>query len=515
MADKIVSWGGIESKSTDGMGITGSLRILNTNTSSSVLLDISGSTNNSFTFRSNPLLDAGQNGLRVNVSAAGYDANSSRVAYNFQVGGTSYFTIANYGLATFSQGIESKTMLLQYNPSSGTTLRVYAQGASGNAIETGGSEGTVHLGSNTVNTKVNEILRITGKGATSSTTALLVQNANASASFQVKDNSEVVFATPDYTPTDGNNPFSYLSKTRVGIYVAVAGNNTGISYEGGQIYANIGYGLSNPKFTPTGNNQWVTNANFTSQGNIIANNFYLGTNGGYFSAPSTGTDLYAVFAGSTSASGQGRILMYGETHAPKKGKLELYSGTDPLYGVISFLPGNTEAARFTPDGRLNIGAITGSAKLLISGSSNSVLLEIDSPAVNNILYVSGSGNVGIGTSVPSASLHVSGAILNYPINLPTASGTASMDCSKSNFFNLTLSGSYTLFLSASNIQPGQTINLRVIQPATSGSLNYGSQFKFAGGIPYSASATSSTVDIISFISYDTAVLYGSAIKNLS
>jgi hypothetical protein len=124
------------------------------------------------------------------------------------------------------------------------------------------------------------------------------------------------------------------------------------------------------------------------------------------------------------------------------------------------------------------------------------------------LNVSGSGNF-------TNNLTVTGSVLNQPLTLPTASGTASMDCSKSNFFNLTLSGSYTLFLSASNIQPGQTINLRVTQPATSGSLNYGSQFKFAGGIPYSASATSSTVDIISFISFDTTTLYGSAIKNLS
>jgi hypothetical protein len=147
------------------------------------------------------------------------------------------------------------------------------------------------------------------------------------------------------------------------------------------------------------------------------------------------------------------------------------------------------------------GNNAGHLSLITSGSSR--------------IYVDYSGNVGIGTSTPSASLHVSGAILNYPITLPTASGTASMDCSKSNFFNLTLSGSYTLFLSASNIQPGQTINLRVTQPATSGSLNYGSQFKFAGGIPYSASATSLTVDIISFISFDTTTLYGSAIKNLS
>jgi hypothetical protein len=154
----------------------------------------------------------------------------------------------------------------------------------------------------------------------------------------------------------------------------------------------------------------------------------------------------------------------------------------------------------------------GSLAFYIQTGSSQV---VDETTFREIARFNSSGSFGIGTTTPSASLHVSGAILNYPITLPTSSGTASMDCSQSNFFNLTLSGSSILFLSASNIQPGQTVNLRVTQPATSGSLNYGSQFKFAGGIPYSASATGSAVDIISFISFDTTTLYGSAIKNLS
>jgi hypothetical protein len=40
-------------------------------------------------------------------------------------------------------------------------------------------------------------------------------------------------------------------------------------------------------------------------------------------------------------------------------------------------------------------------------------------------------------------------------------------------------------------------------------------FKFPGGIPYTASASGSTVDIISFISFDSSTLNGTAIKNLS
>jgi hypothetical protein len=126
----------------------------------------------------------------------------------------------------------------------------------------------------------------------------------------------------------------------------------------------------------------------------------------------------------------------------------------------------------------------------------------------------GVGNV-LQARITTASFAISSSLIGEVLTLPTASGTASMDCSQGNFFTLTLSGSYTLHLSASNIQPGQTINLRITQPATSGSLGYGSAFKFAGGIPYSASATGSAVDIISFISFDSSTLYGSAIKNLS
>ena len=55
-----------------------------------------------------------------------------------------------------------------------------------------------------------------------------------------------------------------------------------------------------------------------------------------------------------------------------------------------------------------IGTTTPTARLHISGASNSGLFEIDSPAQNNIIYVSGSGNVGIGTGTPTNTLQVAG-----------------------------------------------------------------------------------------------------------
>jgi hypothetical protein len=459
------------------LNVTGSIGILNTNPSSSVLLDITGSTNNLLTFRSNPLLDAGQNGLRVNVSTAGYDANSSRVAYNFQVGGTSYFTIANYGLATFSQGIESKTMLLQYNPSSTTTLRVYAQGSAGNAIETGGSEGTVHLGSNTVNTKVNEILRITGKGTTSSTTALLVQNANASSSLVINDAGYVgIGASPSTTspvylyqntgssisdleifheyPTsvtqrayanltlttkqpNGNHGSQYINFKHVGGNVApfVGGALIFDLYDGGtggysyyQVQTKVSGGSLATRFAIDENGNTllgrqagnesiiITEPTFAATSplptktiGIVSNNQASGWGGfGLIikAGPANnnlltnlkGGELY-LRAGESLGTGGSDILLQIPTPSGSAGTV-----LNSTYRTAMFISGS---------GNIGIGTSTPSASLHISGSSNSALLEIDSPAVNNILYVSGSGNVGIGTSTPTSTLHVKGLTTVY------------------------------------------------------------------------------------------------------
>lgn len=118
-----------------------------------------------------------------------------------------------------------------------------------------------------------------------------------------------------------------------------------------------------------------------------------------------------------------------------------------------------------------------------------------------------------GLIVQSGTTTVTGSLGAQVVNITPSNQTASLNCSLSNMFTLTLSSSVNTLLTASNIQPGQSINLRIVQPATSGSLSYGSQFKFPNGAPYTASATSSVTDIVSFITFDSTTLFGSAIKN--
>ena len=443
MADKIVSWGGIESKSTDGMGITGSLGILNTNTSSSVLLNITGSTNNSLTFISNPILSGGQqNGLKVNVSTAGYDNNGSHLAYNFQVGGTSYFTIANYGLATFAQSISTKVMLIQSNPSSTTSLTVYSQGGSGNAIETGGSEGTVHLGSNTVNTKVNEILRITGKGTTSSTTALLVQNANASASFTVRDDG--LIQIPGGGKLDFNNSSTQCWITTAGGVTGLGSRSLNLPGTGGPahwaFYNTSAYGIQ--LIDTSGDSLTLSPGQSSSNFAIMSLLKSTASNrggGGFIWRDNTSGNRTFSFGNSANEFGD-ETGVHTKIQAGAGGTVGggSYGNGGHIYlegGAAAYStnrPGNILISTNITGSKVGIGISIPTASLHISGASSNVLLEIDSPAVNNILYVSGSGTIGIGKAtgyaleIANTSSLQETAYTNIPFGYATGSAAVSI-----------------------------------------------------------------------------------------
>jgi hypothetical protein len=78
-------------------------------------------------------------------------------------------------------------------------------------------------------------------------------------------------------------------------------------------------------------------------------------------------------------------------------------------GSIHFIT-PTGSTVITNEGRLGLGTGLPSASFHISGASNSNLLRVSSPTQTNILFVSGSGRVGIGTGTPTNTLQVVGGI---------------------------------------------------------------------------------------------------------
>ena len=117
------------------------------------------------------------------------------------------------------------------------------------------------------------------------------------------------------------------------------------------------------------------------------------------------------------------------------------------------------------------------------------------------------------------------AVLNDPIvtgslngnvaGLSIASNTASLDLSTANFFTLTLVSGSDTFVNPSNITPGQTVNLQITQPSPgTGSISFASAFKFPSGSTYTPTAVTSSVDVISFVSFDGTTLKANFLQDL-
>jgi cytoskeletal protein CcmA (bactofilin family) len=116
-------------------------------------------------------------------------------------------------------------------------------------------------------------------------------------------------------------------------------------------------------------------------------------------------------------------------------------------------------------------------------------------------YATTGSNTFIGNEVFSGS--VRGQV--FPITI--ASSTASMDCSLGNFFTVSLPAGTTHF-TATNIQPGETLSLRITNQTSASVLSYSStSIKFPTGFNYTPTAISNTTDIITFLTFDTASVF--------
>ena len=114
----------------------------------------------------------------------------------------------------------------------------------------------------------------------------------------------------------------------------------------------------------------------------------------------------------------------------------------------------------------------------------------------------------------SGSQIITGSLYGSPVSQSVASSTASLNLARGNFFNLTLPASTNTYITASGQLPGQTINLKITQGATSGSVSLGAGIRQVSGSSYTVTAKASTTDILTFISFDNTGLYVSSVKNL-
>ncbi len=200
-----------------------------------------------------------------------------------------------------------------------------------------------------------------------------------------------------------------------------------------------------------------------------------------------------------------------------------------LFGGFNTADGLLDDGRFT---RFAIGTGTASATrrtsfhvsasgmttvnegLNVRGTeSGTTELEVRATGVKIGNLITDSHNL-TGSFAISGSQTITGSLVGQPVSQSVSSNTASLDLRLGNFFNLTLPASTNTFITASGQIPGQTINLKITQGATTGSVTFGSGIKQVSGSAYTVTATANAVDIVTFISFDNTGLYLSNVKNL-
>lgn len=183
------------------------------------------------------------------------------------------------------------------------------------------------------------------------------------------------------------------------------------------------------------------------------------------------------------------------------------------YSALQIIAGNNSTGL-----SLSQGSTDGHIRIY-NGDDTDIIFSTDA---TEQVRITNTGDVGIGKDNPtskldiSGSLTVTGSIKTEVVALTVASNTASMNCTLSNSFTLDLVPGNDTYLNPTNIQPGQSLNLKITQDSEEvGTFSYGNNIKFSNTLPYTASSKISTIDIISFASFDSTTLYASALKDFN
>jgi hypothetical protein len=200
----------------------------------------------------------------------------------------------------------------------------------------------------------------------------------------------------------------------------------------------------------------------------------------------------------------------GSEAAPAVNKLLKGTGNHTV-ADSSITDNGTNVSFSTPIAGTQISASTGFLGDLI-GTASIATNATSASFASTASFVSGVALLGSTNTFTSNNVF-SGSVRGEVKALTIASNTASMDLSADNFFTLQLVSGSNTFINPSNIQPGQTINLRV-NTTGSATVSFPSSVKQVTGSAY-VPTTTTGVDVVTFISFDTSSLLLSNVKNLA
>jgi hypothetical protein len=191
------------------------------------------------------------------------------------------------------------------------------------------------------------------------------------------------------------------------------------------------------------------------------------------------------------------------------------SNLDDLTDVSIISPINGQALVY--DAGIWINSYPASASFATSASyapSTPAFPFTGSAQITGSLGVTGSLDVN-GSGSYSNGLVITGSLRGQVSALSIASNTASIDMSTNNFFTLALVNGANTHINPTNINPGQTVNIRVTQGSLgTGTVSFPSFVDQASGSAYTGTAISNAIDIVTMITFDSTTVFVSSIRNM-
>ena len=308
------------------------------------------------------------------------------------------------------------------------------------------SSGNVGIGTTTPTTTLNvsgtTLLQggqttVQGSGATSATTALRVENSSAAARLTILDDGTSAFNTNHLYVSGGG--FVGIGTTLPTAELHISGANTDNLFRVSSPSATnalfvsgsgrVGVGTTTPNSTLDVNGNTIVTGSITNTstittlGSIVTPSQTIAVGNGF--GNSSGTTNLLNIAGNLVPTATAIInsLAITSTVSQSVNPTTIIRGilVSPTFNTLGpqyrgFEWNNNQgfglygvgAAPNYLSGSLGIGTTTPSASLHISGANTDNLFRVSSPSATNALFVSGSGRVGVGTTTPRELLHVAG-----------------------------------------------------------------------------------------------------------
>ena len=175
--------------------------------------------------------------------------------------------------------------------------------------------------------------------------------------------------------------------------------------------------------------------------------------------------------------------------------------------------------------RTHYGAVVGGANNDVGASAlgatinyAGVFAGTGNTAIHNRSVVVGGQNLTTtkDDEVVVPSLSTNGAVVQNVEAITITSNTGSLDASTGNLFTMTLQNGVDTHLELTNQVAGQTFQVQITNNATSaGTITFDSQFEFEGGTPFTATASTNAVDILTFTCFGGGNVQCVSAKNFS